>query len=143
MFWFPKPNHDHKSFFRHITFAGKLSKSFRTSFNKWFVHCTFLLFRSKHHVGKFKKNYLNKQKKNITFKSEIESVVFRYKNKAMKKKNKFVISVYRKPAFSYIFKNFEIFEPDTYKRTSFETVLHRSFRLWELSLRNSNFEVKI
>ena len=45
------------------------------------------------------------------------------------KKNKFVISVYRKPAFSDIFTNFEIFEPDTYKRALFETVLHRSFRL--------------
>ena len=49
------------------------------------------------------------------------------------KKNKFVISVYRKPAFSDIFTNFEIFEPDTYKSALFETVLHRSFRLSSLN----------
>ena len=38
---------------------------------RWFVDDTFLLFRSKDHIAKFRK-CLNEQHKNIKFKSEIE-----------------------------------------------------------------------
>ena len=43
--------------------------------------------------------------------------------------NKFVASVYRKPAFSGAFTSFESFIPDIYKRWLIETLLHRPFRL--------------
>ena len=43
--------------------------------------------------------------------------------------NKFVTSVYRKPAFSGVFTNFESLIPDMQKRELIETLLHRSFKL--------------
>ena len=76
-----------------------------------FVDDTFLLFRSKDHVEKFR-NYLNKQHKNITFTSEIEengSLSF-LDIKVSRENNTFVAS-------------------DIYKRGLIETLLHRSFRL--------------
>ena len=76
-----------------------------------FVDDTFLLFRSKDHVEKFR-NYLNKQHKNITFTSEIEengSLSF-LDIKVSRENNTFVTS-------------------DIYKRGLIETLLHRSFRL--------------
>ena len=72
-----------------------------------------LLFRSKDHVEKFR-NYLNKQHKNIKFTSEIEengSLSF-LDRKISRENNKFVTSVFRKPTFSGVFKNFESFIPD-------------------------------
>ena len=94
------------------------------------VFYTFLLFRSKDHVEKFR-NYLNKQYKNIKFTSEIEeygSLSF-LDIKISRENNKFVTSVYRKPTFTGVFTNFESFVPDIYKRGLIETLLHRSFRL--------------
>ena len=94
------------------------------------VDDTFLLFRSKDHVNKFRK-YLNKQHKNIKFTSEIEEndlLSFLY-IKISRENNKFVTSVYCKPTFSGVFTNFESFIPDIYKRGLIETLLHRSFRL--------------
>ena len=95
-----------------------------------FVDDTFLLFRSKDHVEKFK-NYLNKQHKNIKFRSEIEEIgsLSFLDIKISRENNKFVTSVYRKPTFSVVFTNFESFIPDIYKRGLTETLLHRSFRL--------------
>ena len=95
-----------------------------------FVDDTFVLFRSKDHVEKFR-NYLNKQHKNIKFTSEIEengSLSF-LDIKISRENNKFVTSVYRKPTFSGVFTNVESFIPDIYKRGLIETLLHRSFRL--------------
>ena len=95
-----------------------------------FVDDTFVLFRSKDHVEKFR-NYLNKQHKNIKFTSEIEEndlLSFLY-IKISRENNKFVTSVYCKPTFSGVFTNFESFIPDIYKRGLIETLLHRSFRL--------------
>ena len=82
-----------------------------------FVDDTFLLFRSKNHVEKFR-NYLNKQHKNIKFTSEIEeNGPLSFLNiKISRENNKFVTSVCRKPAFSGVFTNFEIFVPDIYKK---------------------------
>ena len=95
-----------------------------------FVDDTFLFFRTKDHVEKFK-NYLNKIHKNITFTSKIEGngslsfldITITCEN------NKFVTSVYRKPTFSGVFTNFESFIPEMQKRGFIETLLHRSFRL--------------
>ena len=78
-----------------------------------FVDDTFLLFRTKDHVEQ-SKNYLNKQHKNIKFTSKIEEngslsfpdITITPEN------NKFVTSVYRKPTFSGVFTNFEIFIPE-------------------------------
>ena len=95
-----------------------------------FVNDTFLLFRTKDHVEKFK-NFFNKQHKNIKFTSEIEengSLSF-LDITITRENNKFVTSVYRKPTFSGIFTNFESFIPEIHKRGLIETLLHRSFRL--------------
>ena len=95
-----------------------------------FVYDTFLIFWSKIHVEKFR-NYLNKQHKNIKFTSEIEeNGLLSYLDvKISRQNNKFATSVYGKPAFSGVFKNFECFIPDIYKRRLIETLLHKSFRL--------------
>ena len=87
-----------------------------------FVDDTFLLFRTKDHVEKFK-NYLNKQHKNIKFTSEIEengSLSFLDISIA-RENNKLVTSVYRKPTFSGIFTNFESFIPEIHKRGLIQT----------------------
>ena len=89
-----------------------------------FLDDTFLLFRSKDHVEKFR-NYLNKQHKNKKFTSEIEqngSLSF-LDIKISRENNKFVTSVYRKPTFSGVFTNFESF---IFLKVN---LLHRSFRL--------------
>ena len=66
-----------------------------------YVDDTFLLFRSKHHIDKFR-NYLNRQHKNIKFTSETEnenSISF-LDIKITRDNNKLMTSVYRKPTFS-------------------------------------------
>ena len=94
-----------------------------------FVDDTFLLFRSKDHVEKFR-NYLNKQHKNITFTSAIEeNGLLSFLDIKISRENKFVTSVYRKPTFTGVFTNFQSFLPDIYNRGLIETLLHRSFRL--------------
>ena len=103
---------------------------FRPIVYRRFADDTFLLFRKKNHVEKFK-NYLNKQYKNIKFTSKIEengSLSF-LDTTISRENNKFVTSVYRKSTFSGVFKNFESFIPDMHKRGLAETLLHRSFRL--------------
>ena len=103
---------------------------FKPIVSRRFVDDTFLIFRSKDHVEKFR-NYLNKQHKNIKFTSEIEengSLSFLDIN-INRENYKFVTSVYRKPIFSGVFTNFESFIPDMYKRGLIETLLHNSFRL--------------
>ena len=92
-----------------------------------FVDDTFLLFRTKDHVEKFK-NYLNKQHKNIKFTSEIEengSLSF-LDITISRENNKFVTSVYRKSTCSGIFTNFESFIPYMHKGELIETLLHKS-----------------
>ena len=124
------------------TFGWKtVGKSFQANFYSRFVDDTFLLFRSKDHVGKFG-HYLSKQHKNIKFTSKIEengSLSF-LDIKISRENNKFVISVYRKPTFSGVFTNFESFIPDIDKRGLIETLLHRSFRLCS---KYENFHWKI
>ena len=95
-----------------------------------FVDDTFLLFRSKDHVEKFR-NYLTKQHKNIKFTSEIEenSSLSFLDIKISRENNKSVTSVYRKPTFRGVFTNFESFILDIYKRGLIETLLHRSFQI--------------
>ena len=103
---------------------------FKPIVSRRFVDDTFLIFRSKDHVEKFR-NYLNKQHKNIKFTSEIEengSLSFLDIN-INRENYKFVTSVYHKPIFSGVFTNFESFIPDMYKRELIETLLHNSFRL--------------
>ena len=100
-----------------------------------YVDDTFLLFRSKHHIEKFR-NYLNRQHKNIKFNSETEnenSISF-LDIKITKDNNKFMTSVYHKPTFSGVFTNFESFISKSYKYNLLFTLLHRAFKLC------SNFE---
>ena len=66
-----------------------------------YVDDTFLLFRSKYHIEKFR-NYLNRQHKNIKLTSETEnenSISF-LDIKITRDNNKFMTSVYRKPESS-------------------------------------------
>ena len=100
-----------------------------------YVDDTLLLFRSKHHIEKFR-SYLNRQHKNIKFTSETEnenSISF-LDIKITRDNNKFMTSVYRKPTFSGVFTNFESFIPKSYKYNLLFTLLHRAFNLC------SNFE---
>ena len=95
-----------------------------------FVDDTFLLFRTKDHVEKFK-NYLNKQHKNIKFTSEIEengSLSF-LDITITRENSKFVTSVYHKLTISDVFTNFESFMPEMDKCELIKTFLYRSFRL--------------
>ena len=83
------------------------SAHFKPMVYRRFVDDTFLLFRTKDHVEKFK-NYLNKQHKNIKLTLEIEqngSLSF-LDVTITRENNKFVTSVYRKHlvAFSQILK---------------------------------------
>ena len=96
---------------------------------------TFLLFRSKHHIEKFR-NYLNRQHKNIKFTSDTEnenSISF-LDIKITRDNNKFMTSVYGKPTISGVFTNFGSFMPSSYKYNLLFTLLHRAFKLC------SNFE---
>ena len=95
-----------------------------------YVDDTFLLFRLKHHIEKFR-NYLNRQHKNIKFTSETEnenSISF-LDIKITRDNNKFMTSVYRKPTFSGVFTNFGSFIPKSYKYNLLFTLLHRAFKL--------------
>ena len=101
-----------------------------------YVDDTFLLFRSKHQIEKFR-NYLNRQHKNIKFTSETEnenSISF-LDIKITRGNNKFMTSVYRKPTFSGVFTNFGSFIPKSYKYNLRFTLLHRVFKIC------SNFEL--
>ena len=100
-----------------------------------YVDDTFLLFRSKHHIEKFR-NYFNRKHKNIKFTSETEdenSILF-LDIKITRNNNKFITLVYRKPTFSGVFTNFGSFIPNSYKYNLLFTLLHRAFKLC------SNFE---
>ena len=73
-----------------------------------FVDDTFLLFRSKEHIEKFRL-YLNCQHANIKFTSEIEennSISF-LDIKINRDSNRFLTFVYHKPTFSVVFTNFD------------------------------------
>ena len=94
-----------------------------------YVDDTFLLFRSKHHIEKFR-NYLNRQHKNIKFTSETEN-----KNsmsfldiKITRNDNKFMTSVYRKLSFSGVFTNFVRFIPNSYNYNLLFTLLQAIFK---------------
>ena len=74
-----------------------------------FVDDTFLLFRTKDDVEKFK-NYLSKQNKNIKFTLEIEkNGLLSFLDITITRENNKFVSVYRKPTFSGVFTNFESF----------------------------------
>ena len=101
-----------------------------------FVDDTFLLFRSKEHIEKFRL-YLNCQHPNIKFTSEIEennSISF-LDIKINRDNNRFLTSVYRKPTFSGVFTNFDSYIPLSYKSGLISSLLIRSFKLC------SNFEI--
>ena len=81
-----------------------------------YVDDTFLLYRSKHHIEKFR-NYLNLQYKNIkfTFETENENSISFLDIKITRDNNKFMTSVYRKPTFIGVFSNFGSFIPKSCK----------------------------
>ena len=98
------------SHFENIWFENGLPHLEPTMY-RWFFDDTFLHFWSNSYIEKFK-NYLNKQHK--TFKSQIEEngslsfldITISHEN------NQFVTSIYGKPTFPGVFKNFESFIPD-------------------------------
>ena len=75
-----------------------------------YVDDIFLLFRMKHHIEKFR-NYLNRQHKNIKFTSETENEnsIFFLDIKITRDNNKFMTSIYHKPALSGVLTNFGSF----------------------------------
>ena len=95
-----------------------------------YVDDTFLLFRSKYHIEKFR-NYLNHQHKIIKFTSETknENSILFLDIKITMDNNKFMTSVYCKPTFSGVFTNFGSFIPKSYKYNLLFTLLHRAFKL--------------
>ena len=108
---------------------------FKPTIYRRYVDDTFLLFRSKNHIEKFR-NYLNRQHKNIKFTSETEnnnSISF-LNIKIIRDNQKFMTSVYRKLTFSGVFTNFGSFIPKSYKYNLLFRLLHRAFKLC------SNFE---
>ena len=109
---------------------------FKPVIYKRFVDDTFLLFRSKDHIEKFRA-YLNCQHPNIKFTSEIEennSISF-LDIKVSRVNNSFSTNIYRKVLFSGVFTNFESFIPISYKSNLIFTLLFRAFKLC------SNFEL--
>ena len=109
---------------------------FKPVIYKRYVDDTFLLFRSKDHIEKFR-GYLNCQHPNIKFTSEIEennSISF-LDIKVSRVNNSFSTNIYRKVTFSGVFTNFESFIPISYKSNLIFTLLFRAFKLC------SNFEL--
>ena len=109
---------------------------FKPVIYKRYVDDTFLLFRSKDHIEKFR-GYLNCQHPNIKFTSEIEennSISF-LESKISTVNNSFSTNIYRKVTFSGVFTNFESFIPISYKSNLIFTLLFRTFKLC------SNFEL--
>ena len=99
-----------------------------------FVDDTFLLFRSKERIEKFRL-YLNCQHPNIKFTSEIEesNSIYFLDIKINRDNNRFLTSVYRKPTFSGVFTDSYI--PLSYKSGLISPLLYRAFKLC------SNFEI--
>ena len=95
-----------------------------------FTDDTYLLFRTKDYVEKFK-NYLKKQHKNIKFTtgSEENGLLLFLDITITQENNKFVTSVYHKHTFNGAFTNFESFIPEMHKLGLIETLFHRNFRL--------------
>ena len=94
-----------------------------------YVDDTFLLFRLKHHIEKFR-NYFSRQHKNIRFTSETENEnsMSLLDIKISRDSNKFTTSVYRKLTFGRVFTNFGSFIPNSYEYNLLFTLLHRTFQ---------------
>ena len=116
------------SFWKYL--VGKLSSSFQTNCLQKIRWCYTSILLNKGSCWKVS-NYLNKEDKNIKFTPEsVENGSLSFLNITVSRENnKFVTSVYRKPAFSGVFTNFESLIPDMQKRELIETLLHRSFKL--------------
>ena len=96
-----------------------------------YVDDTFLLFRSKNHIEKFR-NHLNRQHKNIKFTSsetENENSISFLDIKITRDNSKFMTSVYHKPTLSGVFTNFKSSIPKSYKYNLLLMLLHRAFKL--------------
>ena len=109
---------------------------FKPVIYKRYVEDTFLLFRSKDRIEKFR-GYLDCQHPNIKFTSEIEennSISF-LDIKISRVNNSFSTNFYRKVTFSGVFTNFESFIPISYKSNLIFALLFRAFKLC------SNFEL--
>ena len=118
------------------TWPQNCPSEFKPVIYRRYVDDTFLLFRSKHQIEKFR-NYLNRQHENIKFTSETEnehSILFLDIKITRDDFNKFMTSVYRKLTFSGVFTNFGSFIPKSYKYNLLFTLLHGAFKVW------SNFE---
>ena len=103
---------------------------FKPVIYKRYVEDTFLLFRSKDRIEKFR-GYLDCQHPNFKFTSEIEennSISF-LDIKINRANNSFSTNNYRKVTFSGVFTNFESFIPISYKSNLIFTLLFRAFKL--------------
>ena len=107
---------------------------FKPVIYRTYVDDTFLLFRSKYHIEKFRK-YLNCQHKNIRFTSETKNENSISFLDIKISRDKFTTSVYGKPTFSGVLTNFGSFILISYKYNLPFNSLHRAFKLC------SNFEL--
>ena len=122
--------------FREQIWLGNCPVEFKPVIYGRFVDDTFLLFRSKELIEKFRL-YLNCQHPNIKFNSEIEennSISF-LDIKINRDNNRFLTSVYLKPTFSGVFTNFDSYIPLPHKSGLISSLSYRAFRLC------SNFEI--
>ena len=94
------------------------------------VDFIFVLFSSKEHLQRFV-DYMNKQHKCLKFTSEAENDnSFSFLDiKITRHNQQFKMSVYRKPTFSGVFKHYESYLDQTYKKSLIDTLLFRCFSI--------------
>ena len=107
----------------------KCPAQFHPIYYNRFMDGTFVLFSSSDHVLKFHK-YINSRHKNMTFTYEIEeNNSLAFLDVLVTREEKICTSLYRKPTFSGLYSNYEIFMPIPYKKGLIYTLLYRTFVL--------------
>ena len=101
---------------------------FKPVFFRRYIDDCFIIFRSRDHVHPFL-DYLNSQHPNITFTNQLEvNSTLPFLDVLINRSDGFSTSVYRKPAFTGLFTNFDSFIPSSFKRVLVYTLLHRYFK---------------
>ena len=116
--------------FHEQKWLNNCPSSFKPLLYRRYVDDCFLLFRSSDHVPLFL-DYLNQQRANITFTTEIErdgKLPF-FDIDICPSDRKFATSVYRKPTFTGLFTNFNSSIPLVYKQNLVSCLIHRIFNL--------------
>ena len=102
---------------------------FKPDYYRRYVDDTFVLFRDESHVNKFNK-YLNSRHANIRFSCEVENDhVLNFLDILIRREDRFVTSIYRKPTFSGIYSHFNSYAPLIYKKGLIDCLVFRIFHL--------------